>query len=79
MEAGAEATLHATHSSKVTAREAVIVASHTRDQEVEEEAWVEGLATTVQVSVQIIKFRHIPSSLIFYFKFLGYDQVLCMM
>lgn len=55
-EAGAEVTRHATHSSKVTAREAVTVASHTMDQE-EEEAWVEGLATTGQVSIQFIGYR----------------------
>jgi hypothetical protein len=52
-EVGAEATRHATHSSKVTAREAVTVASHTMDQE-EEEAWGEGLVTTVLVSFQMI-------------------------
>lgn len=60
-EAGAEATRHATHSSKVTAREAVTVASHTMDQE--EEAWEEELVTTALVSIQIIAHRIIPLSI----------------
>lgn len=57
MEAGAEATLHAMHSSKATVREAVTVASHTMDLEGEVEAWEEGLVTTAQVSIQIIGYR----------------------